>query len=161
MKNLILIISLAFSFNLQASPASSLAEALPPYSQVYDPERDAFADGAAAIQLASQTKRRILIELGGDWCKWCHEMERFFNANPDIKQRLHDTFVMLKINVSDANDNAAFLKAFPKPLGYPHMYVSDANGQVLWSQDTAEFLAGGQYSREAFLAFFNRWQLQP
>ncbi len=84
-------------------------------------------------------------------------MDAFFDANPDIKQKLHETFVMLKINVSDENDNAEFLKNFPKPLGYPHMYVSEYNGSVLWSQDTAEFLSNGEYTRESFLAFFERW----
>lgn len=132
---------------------------LPEYSTTYDPSRDAFKDGAAAIELATRTSRRILIELGGDWCKWCHQMDAFFDNNPDLKQQLHDTFVILRINVSDSNDNAEFLRAFPKPLGYPHMYVSEYNGKVLWSQDTAEFLRNGRYSREAFQAFFQRWRL--
>lgn len=134
-----------------------LTGSLPAYSTQYDPNRDAFKDGEDAVALATRTKRRILIELGGDWCMWCHKMDAFLDSNPDIKQKLHQTFVMLKINVSDANDNAEFLKAFPKPLGYPHMYVSDHNGSVLWSKDTADFLANGEYTRESFLAFFKRW----
>ncbi len=132
---------------------------LPEYSTTYDPSRDAFKDGAAAIELATRTSRRILIELGGDWCKWCHEMDAFFDQNPDIKQQLHETFVMLKVNVSDSNDNADFLKAFPKPLGYPHMYVAEYNGKVLWSQDTADFLNNGKYSRDTFMDFFKRWRI--
>lgn len=142
------------------SEKSTLADNIPAFSTVYDPARDAFKDGAAAVKLATETNRRILIELGGDWCKWCHQMDAFFDSNPDIKQKLHETFVMLKINVSDANDNAEFLKAFPEPLGYPHMYVSEYNGSVLWSQDTAEFISNGKYTRESFLAFFERWQRQ-
>lgn len=134
---------------------------LPTYSTDYDPARDAFKDGAAAVKLALSTQRHILIELGGDWCKWCHVMDDYFDHNPDIKQQLHNTFVLLKINVSDANDNAAFLKAFPKPLGYPHMFVSDANGRILWSQDTADFLRNGRYSNPAFKAFFKRWATKP
>ena len=86
-------------------------------------------------------------------------MDAFFDKNPDIKRKLHETFVMLKINVSDANSNEEFLKSFPKPLGYPHMYVSEYNGSVLWSQDTAEFLKDGQYTRDSFLTFFERWNI--
>ena len=138
---------------------TDLLSTLPTYSKVYDPQRDAFKDGAAAIQLASNTNRRILIELGGDWCKWCHVLDAFLDNNPDIKQQLHQTFVMLKVNVSDANNNADFLKAFPRPLGYPHMYVSEYDGSVLWSKDTAELLKDGEYSRELFIAFFNRWKI--
>jgi len=155
---LLLFISAAVSAT--ANEKNHLLDNLPIYSTSYDPTRDAFKDGAAAVKLATQTNRRILIELGGDWCKWCHQMDAFFDNNPDIKQKLHETFVILKINVSDANDNAEFLKAFPEPLGYPHMYVSEQNGSVLWSQDTAEFLSNGKYTRESFLAFFKRWQTQ-
>lgn len=140
--------------------AAETAQPLPAYSTRFDESRDPFRDGAAAIKLASQTNRRILIDLGGDWCTWCHKMDAFFTANPDLKQRLHQTFVLLRVNVSDTNPNSDFLKNFPKPLGYPHMYVSDKNGSVLWSQDTAEFLENGQYNREAFMAFFNRWQTE-
>ena len=65
---------------------------------------------------------------------------------------------MLKVNVSDENDNSEFLKAFPKPLGYPHMYVTEKNGSVLWSKDTADFLVNGSYSRDRFNTFFDRWK---
>lgn len=155
--SLIILLALAFSAPLQAAEST---QSLPPYSTGFDESRDPFSDGAAAIDLASQTNRRILIDLGGDWCVWCHKMDAFFDANPDLKQRLHQTFVLLKVNVSDDNPNSEFLKSFPKPLGYPHMYVSDKNGSVLWSQDTADFLKDGQYNREAFMAFFDRWQLR-
>ena len=131
---------------------------LPPYSRHFDPQRDPFADGHAAIELARQTGRHILIELGGDWCRWCHVMDDFFARNADLKAELHDTFVMLKVNVSDANDNATFLAAFPKPLGYPHMYIANSDGQLLESKDTAEFLQHGNYSRQRFQAFFKKWQ---
>ena len=131
----------------------------PEYSLKYDPARDPFNDGHSAIQLAKQTQRRILIEVGGDWCKWCHLMDGFLDENPDVKAMMHQTFVMLKVNVSDANANEKFLSSFPKPLGYPHMYVSDTDGSVLLSKDTADFLIKGKYSREKFIEFSRRWAI--
>lgn len=158
----LILLAVILPFNLSASVENNntLINSLPVYSTQYNIKQDAFKDGAAAVKLATSTNRRILIELGGDWCKWCHQMDVFFDNNPDIKLKLHETFVMLKINVSDENDNADFLKAFPKPLGYPHMYVSEHNGSVLWSQDTAEFIKDGHYTRESFLAFFERWNIK-
>ena len=151
-------ISLFFllSFNLPVQASN----ALPEYSVHYDPARDPFKDGADAIKLATETQRRILIEVGGNWCKWCHILDTFLDKNPDIKQRLHNTFVMLKINVSDANDNNQFLSAFPKPLGYPHMYITELNGSILHSKDTADFLVKGEYSRQQFSQFFDRWEIK-
>jgi thiol:disulfide interchange protein len=139
--------------------AQELAQDLPPFSTAYDPARDPFADGHAALRLARTSNRRVLIELGGDWCSWCHRLDDFLKRNPDIRTRLHQTFVMLKVNVSDANDNAEFLNAFPKPLGYPHMYVADTDGKLLLSKDTAELQQQGKYSRQRFLEFFEKWAL--
>jgi len=158
----LLLISFLLPASLSVAAAKSKVQldALPAYSTQYDVKRDPFKDGAAAVKLATETNRRILIELGGEWCSWCHKMDLFFDSNPDLKQKLHDTFVMLKVNVSSENNNAEFLKAFPRPNGYPHMYVSDKNGSVLYSQDTGSFVNKGQYSREAFLTFFNRWNIE-
>lgn len=150
--------SLWFLFLVVAQ--NSFASPLPEYSLKYDASRDAFQDGRDAIKLAKSTNRRILIELGGDWCKWCHLLDRFLDKNPEIKKELHQTFVFLKVNVSDENDNAEFLKAFPEPLGYPHMYVTEKNGKLLLSKDTADFFVNKKYSAKKFKAFFKRWKLQ-
>lgn len=155
MKNVILLF-LLFFISLQ----SAFSAELPQYSISYDPSRDAFQDGRDAIKLAKNTNRRILIELGGDWCKWCHLLDRFFNKHPDVKAQLHQTFVLLKVNVSEENDNAEFLKVFPASLGYPHMYVTESNGKLLLSKDTAEFLVKHKYSVQRFKEFFKRWKIK-
>ena len=153
MKNLLIL----FFFFISLQPA--LAEQLPEYSLTYDPSRDAFQDGRDAIKRARKTNRRILIEVGGDWCKWCHVLDRFLNKNPDIKKELHQTFVFLKVNVSEENSNDEFLKVFPRPLGYPHMYVTEKDGKLLLSKDTADFFENRTYSVKKFKAFFQRWAI--
>jgi thiol:disulfide interchange protein len=136
------------------------AEGLPAYSLGYDPARDPFSDGRAALQLARQTHRKVLIEVGGDWCSWCHVLDRFFNQHPSIKAKLYEGFVVLKVNVDDSNDNAEFLSAFPPALGYPHLYVTSNDGSILHSQDTAEFLQNGKYSQQRVLRFLEQWGMQ-
>ena len=133
---------------------------LPAYSKGYDPARDPFADGRAALQLAKDTQRKVLIEVGGDWCSWCHVLDRFLNEHPVLRTRMHQTFVLLKVNVDEANDNSDFLAVFPRPLGYPHMYITDIDGTILYSQDTAAFLQNGRYSQQRFRAFLDRWSLK-
>ena len=139
-------------------PCSQAAEELPPYSKRYDDKWDPFTDAKSAIALAASTNRNLLIKIGGNWCTWCHKMDAFFQSNPDIYQSLHKTFVVLKINVSDSNANEKFMAALPPVLGYPHMYVSTNAGKLVLSKDTAELLENGDYSREKFLAFFDKWQ---
>ena len=136
------------------------AEGLPAYSLGYDPARDPFSDGRAALNLARQTGRMVLIEVGGDWCSWCHVLDRFLNQHPAIRTKLHERFVVLKVNVDDSNDNAGFLSAFPPALGYPHMYITGNDGSIVHSQDTAEFLRNGEYSQQRVLGFLDHWGSQ-
>jgi len=65
---------------------------------------------------------------------------------------------LLKINVSDSNDNEDFMKSLPPVLGYPHMYVSTNSGKMILSKDTAEFLENGNHSRIHWQAFIEQWQ---
>ena len=133
---------------------------LPEYSKTYDDQRSPFKDATAALALAKETNRQVLIEIGGNWCTWCHKMDTFLSNNPDVYQALHAKYVLLKINVSDSNDNEEFMKALPPVLGYPHMYISNANGKMLLTKDTAELLAGNSYSREYWLTFLNKWSVE-
>ncbi len=141
--------------NLQAS---QVHRSLPEYSRVYDEKRDPNVDGNAALKLAKETQRKVLIEVGGDWCTWCHVLNRFIKDHPEVEKGLHEIFVVLKVNISDANDNAEFMRAFPPAQGYPHMYITDSAGTILHSQDTAEFRENKQYSVKRFKIFFERWK---
>jgi len=132
---------------------------LPPYSQGYDPARDPFVDGRAALKLAQETNRRVLIEVGGNWCSWCLKLDKFLAENPLIREQLHHNFVILKVNVSETNDNAEFMAGFPKPLGYPHIYISEADGQLIFSKDTAQLLENSRYSVQRFQQFIDKWKL--
>lgn len=161
MKRIILLTSLLIiALACSAMRATASTNDLPLYSVRYDPQRNPFKDGRAAIKLAAETQRFVLIEVGGEWCTYCHVLDDFLEKNSDIKSRLHETFVILKINVSDENDNSEFLRDFPKPIGYPHMYITENNGDVLLSKDTAGFLVKGKYSRDRFNEFIDQWHVK-
>jgi thioredoxin-related protein len=162
MKYFSLILLTVFSFSLFAKGASTTSsintDVLPLYSKVYDDTRDPFEDALAAIDLASKTNRNVLIEIGGTWCTWCHKMDAFLEKNPDVYQALHQEFVVLKVSVSDSNENEAFMKGLPPVLGYPHMYVSTSKGKMLLSKDTAELQENGEYVKPNWLAFIAQWK---
>ena len=132
---------------------------LPPYSLAYDPARDPFADGRAALELARRTNRRVLIEVGGNWCVWCLKLDEFLQRNAKVREQLYRHFVVLKVNVSEENDNQDFMAGLPKANGYPHMYVTDSTGQVLISKDTVELLEHRRYSQRRFLQFIEKWKV--
>lgn len=150
-----LILCVAQFTNIYAEPAS---QALPVFSLVYDPARSPIDDGNEALKIAQRTNRKVLIEVGGDWCAWCHRLDKFIHSHPQLKKDFFNTFVLVKVNVSEANDNKEFLKVFPPALGYPHMYVTDKNGKILQSKDTADFLDKKRYSVKKFYAFIDKWK---
>jgi hypothetical protein len=123
----------------------------------FDPARDSGRDLMIALQAAGATRRRVLVEVGGEWCTWCHIMDRFFAANPDLTRLRDANFIWLKVNFSRENPNEALLARWPKVAGYPHLFVLDADGRLLQSQDTGVLEAGKDYDPIAFRAFLVNW----
>jgi thioredoxin-related protein len=126
----------------------------------YDPDRDPAEDLKQAVVLAQQEKKRIILELGGNWCIWCKHMDDFYAAHSELLQFRAEHFVLVKVNVSQENKNEEFLAQFPEAAGYPHIYVLDTDGSLLHSQDTAELEDGADsYVLEVFMAFLQKWAL--
>ncbi|MGE5171358.1 MAG: thioredoxin family protein [Rudaea sp.] len=123
----------------------------------FDPERDAQADVAQAIAVAHAQGKRVIVDVGGEWCTWCHVMERFIAANPDVRALIDARYVWVKVNVSPENRNDAVLSRWPRITGYPHLFVLDADGSLLHSQETGVLEAGKGYDKAKFLALLRRF----
>lgn len=123
----------------------------------YDPGRDPSADLEAAVERAQVNRKRILLEVGGEWCGWCHTLDRFIEEHPAVSARLAESFLIVKVNFSPENRNEQFLTAYPEIPGYPHIYVLETDGSLLHSQNTFELESGRTYSEEAILAFLEAW----
>jgi thiol:disulfide interchange protein len=123
----------------------------------FDPARDPAKDLDTALRIARAVGRRVLLDVGGEWCSWCHVLDRFFAANDDLRRLRDAHYVWLKINWSKENRNEAFLRRFPSIKGYPHFFVLDANGALVHSQDTSLLEAGKDYDPASMRAFLVRW----
>ena len=124
----------------------------------FDPARDSFKDLAAAKAEAQRSGRRILMDVGGNWCPWCRRLHAFWDAQGDVKALRDAGYVLLMVDWSKEHRNEAFLARFPKVKGFPHLFVLDANGLVLHSQDTGELEQGAGYSAERIRAFLKAWK---
>ena len=123
----------------------------------FDPKRDAAKDISGAIAEAKQTGRRVLLDVGGEWCIWCRRLDTLFAKNPDCDQFLRKNFVVVKVNYSKENKNENVLSHYPKIPGYPHFFVLDNDGKLLCSQDTGELESGKGHDPEKVLTFLKRW----
>jgi len=123
----------------------------------FDPTRDAKADLEKAVAEAKKAGKNIILDVGGEWCSWCVYMDKFFYQHPDITKLRDDNFIWLKINMSQQNENKAFLSAYPEAAGYPHLYVLDPAGSLLQWQDTSALEMDKGYNPDKFIEFLNKW----
>jgi thiol:disulfide interchange protein len=125
------------------------------YSSAYDPGRDPAKDLEKAKAAATQQHKRILIEVGGNWCIWCKMLDKFFAEQPDIRQLRDSNFVLMKVNMGPLNENVAFLNQYPKITGYPYLFVLDSDGKLIVAKDTEALEQGSGYSAKNFTDFLN------
>ena len=109
---------------------------------------------------AQRTGKRLLIEVGWEWCIWCHILEKFFDQNPKLLEYREQNFMMVKINYSPENENKKLLSRYPKIPGFPHLFVLDGDGKLIHSQDTWELEEGKSYNVEKVSTFLRKWALQ-
>ncbi|HSY26625.1 MAG TPA: thioredoxin family protein [Burkholderiaceae bacterium] len=125
----------------------------------FDPRRNAAEDIVNAIARAKAENKRIILDVGGEWCSWCLRMDRFMQNDAQIQSALASHFIWVKINFSEENENRDVLSKYPKIKGYPHLLVLDKDGTLLQSQSTAPLEQEKSYSSERFLKFLKDWTL--
>ena len=125
----------------------------------FNPAADPAKDVESAIAEARRSHKRIILDVGGEWCGWCHAMDRYYAEHTDLMALREQQFVWLKVNFSPDNKNTAFLSKYPAIDGYPHLFVLDTDGKLLHSQDTSLLEQGSSYNLEKMFAFLKQWQL--
>ena len=140
--------------SLAAMPWAAFAQALP---ETFDPRRDPAVDLAAALEMAKADGKRVIVDVGGEWCSWCHILDRFFASHAELDALRRSRYVWLKVNWSRENENRAFLARWPKVAGYPHLFVLDADGRLVHSQDTGVLERGKGYDEAKMRAFLTRY----
>lgn len=108
-------------------------------NKVFDPSRDPAADLTAAEQQAMPGHKLVLLDVGGEWCIWCHIFDKASKDDPKLRDVLEKKYVVVHVNVSKENENKPFLSHYPKVDGYPHFFVLNAAGHLLISQSTSIF----------------------
>ncbi|MFO7305952.1 MAG: thioredoxin family protein [Gammaproteobacteria bacterium] len=153
------------SFVIRAAALAAFALGLAQSAQGaglgYDPEADPFEQYHEAMAQAQREQKLVLIVAGGDWCRWCHVLERFIADDPEIAARLHETFVVMKVYVGFDNYNDLFFSQLPPAKGAPHFWIMSPEREVLASQSTGALEAGKDgYDKQAFIEFIEYWQAQ-
>lgn len=150
MKKLLFIISLFLVINATAQEK---------VFNIYDVNADPFEQiSKAQIQAKSESKN-ILIQAGGNWCKWCKYFHKFSNENAKIDSILKADYVVLHVNYSKENKNEKFFSKYNNAgrFGYPVFLILNENAELLHIQDSGYLEEGQGYSEEKVSRFLLLW----
>ena len=153
--SILLIVSLACGVAVAQIKEAQKEEA--PQREKFDPTRDSEKDLCSAVKLATNSHQRILLDVGGEWCSWCHKLDKLFQDNKDLSDFLHKNYVVVKVNFSKENKNETFLAKYPAIKGYPHLFVLDEKGKLLHSQDTGLLESGDHHDHDKVFDFLKKW----
>ncbi|MBL7701373.1 MAG: thioredoxin family protein [Ferruginibacter sp.] len=151
MKNLILMVALSitgFVANAQDS------------AKLYHPNANAEADIADALKKAKAEKKYVLLQAGGNWCRWCIEFARFAKAEPKVDSVMNANFIWYHLNYSKENENkAVFAKyGYAQRFGFPVFIILNEKGERIHTQNS-EYLEDGKRSYDPYKVrmFLEMW----
>ena len=150
MKKIIIVLFVSF-----LSVASFAQE-----KKLYEPNAGATADIEAAVKKAGAENKFVLIQGGGNWCKWCIEFARFCKADKQLDSLINSSFIWYHLNYSKENENKpVFAKyGYPQRFGFPVFIILNAKGERIHTQSSA-YLEDGKksYDKEKVMEFLEMW----
>ena len=66
--------------------------------KLYDETANGEKQLTEALEKAKKEGKHVLIQMGGNWCKWCLRFNEFVNNNPEIKKVADENYVVLHLN---------------------------------------------------------------
>jgi thiol:disulfide interchange protein len=137
--SLVLALTAAASAANVPAPHVHIAEskALPtPLPYPYDEKADANAAVDAALVRAKASGKRVLIDMGGNWCPDCRILAGVM-ALPEMKPFLDAHYEMVSVDVGRFDRNLQIPARFhvAKLAGVPWIVIAEPDGSVVVSSD--------------------------
>ena len=129
---------------------------------LYHPDSNVVNEFANAVMKAMGQNKNVLLEIGGNWCKWCRIFNKFSTTDHEIDSTMNANFVVLHVNYSKENKNLPFLETleYPQRFGFPVFVVVNSQGQRIHTQDSS-LLEDGKisYDKEKVMDFLKNWSV--
>jgi thioredoxin-related protein len=137
----------------------TLADAQDNQFKVYDPSVDELEQISKAVSEAKSANKHVLVQVGGNWCKWCRMFYKWSHETSAIDSLIKSDFISVHMNYSPENKNKDALKhlGYPQRFGFPVFLVLDGNGRVLHTQNTGYLEEGNGYSEKTVREFLLHW----
>jgi thiol-disulfide isomerase/thioredoxin len=161
---LLLIVGAVAAPSLAATPPkaeiASFADLKTPLPYPYDETADADAEVAKARARAKAHHKRLLIDLGGNWCGDCRVLAGTVEL-PSLRAFIDKHYEVVTVDVGrfDHNLQVPARYGFTKRLvGVPTLLVVDPRTDALLNRDDVFALSSaGSMSPQALADWFGRW----
>ena len=130
---------------------------------IYNPDADAKADIAAAVEQAKAENKHVLLQIGGNWCPWCVKLHNFIATDSQIDSLLRADYVTVLVNVDKDKDkrNYDVLASLgnPQRFGFPVLVVLNQEGERIHTQDSWYLELDKSYDKEKLMQFYRMWNV--
>src|SRR5215213_5583575 len=134
--------------------------------EIYDTHADGEQLLAEALQTARAENKRVLLDMGANWCSDSQAMFQLLTTNMTVRRVIQDNYVFTMIDVNKNGfkaRNEKLVERLGNPIskGIPTLLVLDASGKVL-NTDPDERLTDSDHDRPAIvLAYLRKWAVRP
>lgn len=80
-----------------------------------------------AMQEAKNTDKKIFVDFYAGWCSYCQEMDEVTYTDPQVKEKLTQNYVLLKVDVDENPELSSQYQAYSLPT----MIILDSNGNEI------------------------------
>lgn len=125
----------------------------------YEPAADADAAVNAAFVRARSSGKRVLIELGGNWCADCVILTNVMRL-PNVAPFIEAHYEVVLVDVGRFNRNLQIPARFGfthRLEGVPVVLVTDADGKLLNTADTTALVPSRDMTPQAIVDWLARW----
>lgn len=133
---------------------------------IYNTQSDGETQLAVALAKAGRERKRVLLNLGANWCSDSHGMHRLLHDDLSISDELARHYVIAMVDVNERDEtprNVELLSRFENPLerGIPVLLVLSADGMLL-NSEPAERLADIDHENpNKVLNYLRKWATYP
>ncbi|MCQ2324504.1 MAG: thioredoxin family protein [Paludibacteraceae bacterium] len=116
----------------------------------------------SAVAVAKNTHRQVLCQMGGDWCKWCRQLNKEMAEDSVLSQFVDEHFVYIHVTYNGKDDtpsqelNERLQNA--ARFGFPVWVILDGRGNIVHIQNTAYLESGFGYDHQRLLDCLNDWK---
>ncbi|MBI1212732.1 MAG: thiol reductase thioredoxin [Alphaproteobacteria bacterium] len=140
------------------SSVTDMAQLETPLPTPYDSRVDADAAVAATIARAKASGKRVLIDLGGNWCTDCRILAAVMEL-PELKAFVAEHYEVVEIDVGRMNKNMQIPARYgvTKLEGVPTVLIVEPDGKLINATNAADLADARSMNPQGIANWLARW----